>query len=83
MRDELPDEFLRRRGGKLTIEANDQQMGHAKVANQRDLVLRCREQMRRLLRPQHLCGMRIEGDDDGRAARLLRMFGPMCEMTAW
>ncbi len=88
MRHQLPDEFLRRRRGELAVEVEDEQMRHPEIANERDLVLRGGEQMRRFLRPQHLRRMRIEGDDDGRAAgfsRVARRSGNdrlMAEMNA-
>ena len=82
MLDQLPDEFLRRRRSEFAIEMQDEQMRDAEIANERDLVLRRRQQMRRFFRPQHLCGMRIEGDDDRRAARLLARARADVEMTA-
>ena len=57
---------------------NHEQMRDAEIADQRDLVLCRGEQVRRVLRPQHFRGMRIERDDDRRPARLFRMFAPMC-----
>ena len=66
---------FRRSAGKVAIETNHEQMRDTKIANQRDLVLRRGEQVRRVLRPQHFRGMRIECDNDRRPVRLFRMFG--------
>ena len=51
----------------------DEKMRHAEIADERDLVLRRGEQMRRFLRPQDFRRMRIEGHDHRRAARFLRV----------
>jgi hypothetical protein len=50
-------------------------MRDPEIADERDLVLRRRQQMRRVIRPQNLHRMRIEGDDDRRAARFFCVSG--------
>lgn len=64
MRCELLDEIFGLGGGKLFIKGDDQKVGHAEVANQRDFMLRRGKQMRRVLRPQHFHRMWIEGHND-------------------
>ena len=67
--DQLLDKMFWRGGGKLSIELDHEQMSDTERANERDLVLRGREQMRRRLRPQDFLRMRIECDDDRRSIR--------------
>ena len=50
-------------------------MRDAEIADERDLVLRRGDQMRRVLRPQHFRRMRVERHDHGRAARVFGMPG--------
>ena len=67
MRGEFLDEIFRLGGGKLFVKGDNQKVGHAEVANQRDFMLRRGKQMRRVLRPQHFHRMRIEGHNDRRS----------------
>ncbi len=68
VRNELLDKFLRRSCGERPIEMKHEKMRYAEIADERDLVLRRCDQMRRIAGPQHLRGMRIERDDDRRPA---------------
>ena len=71
--DELGDEILRRRRGECAVEMKNQEMRDTEVPDQRDFMLRCRQQMRRIVRPQNLDRVWIEGDDDSRPAGFVRM----------
>ena len=83
MLDQLPDEYLPAAyAANVAIEMNDEQMRDAEFANERDLVLRRGQQMRRILRTQHFRRMRIERDDHRRSARFLACAAEV-EMTAW
>src|SRR2546421_11408658 len=63
MVDKLVDKIFRRRRGELQIEPQDEQMRHAEITDERDLMLRRGQQMRRVLRTQHFRRMRIERHD--------------------
>src|SRR5260370_41700030 len=54
MHNELLDKFLWRSGSELPVEVDHQKMFDAQVADQSDFVLRGSEQVRRVLRTQHL-----------------------------
>ena len=62
--DELLHEFLGRRLRKLLGERDDEEVSHAELANERDLVLSCGQQMRRVFGPRDLHRVRIEGGHD-------------------
>jgi hypothetical protein len=63
-------------------------MRDSQIADERDLVLRRRQQMRRVIWPENFHRMRIEGDDDGGATEFSRVpgrsgnHGLMTEMDA-
>src|SRR5438552_18050112 len=57
---EFLDKIFRLGGGKLFIKGDYQKVGHAEIANQRDLMLCRGKQMRRVMRPQHFHRVRIE-----------------------
>jgi hypothetical protein len=71
--DKLGDEILGRRCSEGAIEMEDKEMGHAQIADQRDLMLSRRQQMRRIIGPQHFHRVRVEGHDDCGAAGFLRV----------
>ena len=84
MLDQLPNECFRRRGGEIAVKMNDQQMLHAEIANERNFVLRRREQVRRILRSQNLRRVRIKGNNNRHSAGVLsvsRRSGNDCLMT--
>lgn len=60
---QLPHEFIGRGRGELPIELQDEKMCDAEIADERDLVLCCCQQMRRVIRTQHFGRMRIERND--------------------
>ncbi len=60
-------EIFRLGGGKLFIEGDDEEMAHAEVADQSDLVLGRGKEMRRVLRTQYFYWVRIEGHDNRRS----------------
>ena len=62
MLNELVNEFLRWSCGKLFVESQNEQMGHAEGADERDLMLRRGQQMWRFLWSQDLCRMWIKRD---------------------
>lgn len=68
-------EVFRLGGSKLFIEINDQQMGHAEIADEDDLVLGRGQQMRGALRPQDLFRVWIERDYDRCSIRGARVRG--------
>ena len=70
---ELLDEVLRWSSGEVFVERDDEKMLDAQIADQRDLVLGGRKQMRRVLRSQHLEWMWVERYDDRRSAGRLCM----------
>ena len=51
-------------GGKLFVKGDYQKVGHAEIANQRDLMLCRGKQMRRVMRPQHFHRVRIESHNN-------------------
>src|SRR4051794_26092210 len=53
---------------------DDKQMRDTEITNERNLVLRRGQQMRRVVGSQHSYRMRIERDDDGSASRRPGMF---------
>ena len=75
MVDKLVDKIFRRRRGKFQIETQDEQMRHTEIADERDLMLRRRQQMRRILGTQHFRRMRIERHDDRSSVFGLRVAG--------
>jgi hypothetical protein len=60
---------------KPLIKRNDQEMPHAQIPNQSDLVCSRGEQVRRGLRPQYFFRVRIECDHDRRSSGQPGMFG--------
>ena len=68
---QLLHETLGLDGGKLSVECDDEKVGHAEVTDQRDFVLSRSEKMRRVMRPQYFHWMWIEGHDHRRPALFL------------
>src|SRR5690349_3125539 len=64
MRHELFHKVFRRSRGKCLVEFDDEQMPYAVVANQSDLWLRSRKQMRCVVGPEHFNRMPIETNND-------------------
>ena len=52
MRHQLPHEFLGRGRGELPIEMQDEKMSDSEIADERDLVLGCGQQMGRIVGAQ-------------------------------
>ena len=73
MPDQVEDEFLGWSRSEFAIETQNEQMCHTEIANERDLMLGGRQQMRRFLRPQYLRRMWIKGYYDSCAACLPRV----------
>src|SRR2546423_648346 len=72
---QLRDEILGCCLRKMFVEWNDQEMPDAQRANERDLVLRCSDQMWRIFRSQNLGRMRIEGHYHRRSLFRMGMSG--------
>ena|SRR6266513_941689 len=64
MRYEFLDKVFWLGGGKLFVKGDYQKVGHAEIANQRDLMLCSGKQMRRVVRSQHFHRVRIEGHNN-------------------
>ena len=72
---QLAHEIFRLSCGELFVEVDDEQVAHTEISNERDLVLRRAEQMRRLFRSQHFLRMRIERHHHWCAIRRSRVIG--------
>ena len=64
---QLDNEIFRLGLREIFVERNYQQMGDPKSADQSDFVWRRSDEMRRILGPQNLGRMRIEGDNHRRS----------------
>lgn len=69
------DKIFRFGRGKLFVEMNDEQVANAQLANQRDFVLRRRQQMGCAIWPQNLFRVRIERNYDRRSVFGARVVG--------
>src|SRR5262249_55513350 len=84
MLDQLLHKILGLGGGKLFIESNDQQMPHAKRANQSDFVRRSGKQVRRFIGAQYFLWVWIKCDHHRRTicrTSVFRRSGDHCLMT--
>ena len=88
VRRQLAHEIFRCLGCECAIEMQDEKMRDPEIADERDLVLRRGQQVRRVIRPQHFGRMRIERNHDRRSSGFLRVLrrsgndGLMAEMNA-
>src|SRR6478609_4313344 len=64
---QLGNEIFRLGLGEIFVERNYQEMADSKSANQRDLMRRGSNEMRRILWPQNFGRMWIEGDNNRRS----------------
>src|SRR5438132_14153832 len=64
---QLVNESFRLGLREIFVERNDQEMADSKSANQRDLMRRGSNEMRRILRPQNFGRMWIERDNNRRS----------------
>src|SRR4029077_14249222 len=64
---QLDNEIFRLGLGEIFVERNYQEMADSKSANQRDLMRRGSNEMRRILRPQNFGRMWIERDNNRRS----------------
>ena len=64
---QLGNEIFRLGLREIFVERNDQEMADSKSANQRDLMRRGSNEMRRILWPQNFGRMWIEGDNNRRS----------------
>ena len=70
IRHKLANKFLGRGCGELPIESQNEKMGDSEIAEERDFVLRRRQQMGRILWTQHLCGVGVERNHHQCATRV-------------